>query len=210
VTLTVSSVLLVSSISISVLAAGTAIANTIHGGNFNDTLNGLAGGDTLYGHGGKDSLNGGSGNDTLTGGDGKDNLTGGTGKDVLDGGKGADVFVYAGASDSTGTAHDIVKHANFAADRFDVPVAVSGIDSLVAGGTLTKAHFDSNLAAAADAAHLGAHHAVLFTPDSGNLSGKTFLIVDQNGVAGYQSGGDLVIDITGAINLGSLGTGDFI
>ena len=87
---------------------------------------------------------------------------------------------------------------------------MSGIDSLVAGGMLTKAHFDSNLAAAADAGHLGAHHAVLFTPDSGNLSGKTFLIVDLNGVAGYQAGGDLVIDITGATNLGSLGTGDFI
>ena len=75
-----------------VTRTGTAIANTIHGGNFDDTLNGLGGDDTLYGHGGKDTLNGGGGNDTLTGGDGKDNMTGGTGKDVLDGRQGRRCF----------------------------------------------------------------------------------------------------------------------
>lgn len=38
---------------------------------------------------------------------------------------------------------------------------------------------------------------VLFTADSGTLSGHTFMIVDVNGTAGYQAGADLVVDITG-------------
>ncbi len=37
----------------------------------------------------------------------------------------------------------------------------------MATGVLKTAKFDQNLAAAVDGAHLGAHHAVLFTPDSG-------------------------------------------
>ena len=56
---------------------------------------------------------------------------------------------------------------------------------------------------------MAARHAVTFTADSGTLNTHTFLIVDANGVAGYQSGADLVFDITGATNLGSLGTGTF-
>lgn len=50
--------------------------------------------------------------------------------------------------------------------------------------------------------------AVLFTPDSGTLSGHTFLIVDINGTAGYQASADLVADITGYT--GTITTGDFV
>jgi hypothetical protein len=42
------------------------------------------------------------------------------------------------------------------------------------------------------------------------LSGHTFLVVDENGTAGYQAGADLVFDVTGASNMGSLAVGDFI
>jgi hypothetical protein len=42
----------------------------------------------------------------------------------------------------------------------------------------------------------------------GTLSGHTFLLVDDNGVAGYQSSVDYVIDVTGMS--GSLTTADFI
>jgi len=38
----------------------------------------------------------------------------------------------------------------------------------------------------------------------------TFLVVDMNGVAGYQAGQDLVIDVTGGSHFNSLGTGNFI
>ena len=178
---------------------GTAIANTIHGGNFNDTLNGLGGGDHLIGH---------DGNDTLYGGNGKDKLTGGAGGDTLDGGSKADTFVYTAASDSNSTSHDTAVKFNFTQDKFDIPGAVSTIDSAIGVGTLRAAHFNSDLSAAV--AGLGAHHAVLFTPDTGNLAGKTFLIVDVNGTTGYQAGGDLVIQLSHAVNLASLGTEDFI
>ena len=70
--------------------AGTAIANTIHGGDFNDTLSGLGGNDTLIGHGGKDTL------------------IGGPGADSLDGGPGADTADYAASS--TGVSVDLGTH----------------------------------------------------------------------------------------------------
>ena len=85
---------------------------------------------------------------------------------------------------------------------------MTGIDATVAGH-LSKGSFISDLADAVDG-HLGKHHAVLFTPDSGNLSGKTFLVVDLNGVAGYQANADLVVQLTNAQHVGNIGVGDFI
>jgi Ca2+-binding RTX toxin-like protein len=193
-----------------VTRTGTAIDNVIHGGNFNDTLSGLGGNDTLYGHAGYDALYGGAGNDTLRSGGGTDKLAGGAGKDIFNGGGGADRFFYGTASDSTGNSYDIVTRANFAADTFDLPVAVTGIDPAIDVGTLRKLHFDGDLAAAVDAGHLAAGHAVLFMPNAGGLAGKTFLIVDVNGVAGYQAGEDLVIRLAHAQHIASLGTEDFI
>jgi Ca2+-binding RTX toxin-like protein len=211
-----------------VIRTGTTIANTIHGGNFADTLSGLAGADTLYGHGGIDTLYGGGGADSLYGGDGNDALyggsskdslyggkgddvlTGGLGGDVLYGGGGADIFAYGSAADSTGVSCDKIKDMDLAVDRFDVPTAVTGIDATIDGGALSKKFFDADLAAAVDAGHLAAGHAVLFTPDSGKFAGHTYLIVDVNGVAGYQAAADIVIELVNAQNLASLGTGDFI
>ena len=83
------------------------------------------------------------------------------------------------------------------------------VNSAVTSGTLSAAHFDANLAAAIGAGQLGAHDAVLFTPNAGGLAGHTFLIVDGNGTAGYQAGADLVIELTSATNLSHFGTSDF-
>jgi hypothetical protein len=58
-----------------VTRAGTAIDNTINGGDFSDTLSGLGGNDTLFGHGGNDALDGGAGIDTMAGGAGDDAYT---------------------------------------------------------------------------------------------------------------------------------------
>jgi Ca2+-binding RTX toxin-like protein len=207
---------------------GTAIGNTIHGSDFNDTLNGLGGDDTLLGHGGndtisgvagadvafggggKDTITGGAVNDTLSGEGGNDRLTGGAGKDTLEGGTGADRFIYAAASESTSLAYDIVKGADFGADAWDVTGNITGIDAAIANGKLTTADFDAQLAAKVDAGHLGAKHAVIFTPTKGNLAGHAFLIVDQNNTAGYQSGADLVIELKTPANLASIDTGDFV
>jgi hypothetical protein len=83
---------------------------------------------------------------------------------------------------------------------------VSSIDTALKTGTLSTSTFDSNLTSALSG-HLTAHGAILFTPNAGTLSGETFLIVDLNGTAGYQSGADLVIHLTS--QTGTLTTGDF-
>ncbi len=155
---------------------------------------------THIGGAGDDTLKGGqtgtrsaavNGQDTLTGGTGDDVLTGGGAKDVLDGGaNGNDVFVYNAVSDSSGIHFDTVLGFDVTRDAFDVARAVTGIDAAIGAGTLNGGNagqFNSELAAAVDAAHLAANHAVLFTPDSGSLAGDVFLVVDQNGIAGYQT-----------------------
>ena len=154
-------------------------------------------------------LTGGAGADHLIGGDGNDVLTGNGGADMLTGGSGQDHFIYAAVSDSTGANYDRILDFDASFDKFKLPVSVTGIDATISSGGLSKANFDANLASAADAAHLAASHAVVFTPDSGGLAGHTFLIVDANGTAGYQADQDLVFDITGAAHLANLTVHDF-
>jgi Ca2+-binding RTX toxin-like protein len=139
---------------------------------------------------------GGAGGDHFTGGAGNDDFHGLGGADVLAGGGGADVFHYGSASESTGAAHDSLVGFDFAADRIDLPGAVTGFDAKVGHGALSTSSFDADLAAAFGSANLGANHAAWFTPDSGDLAGQTFLIVDGNGVAGYQAGQDFVFHMS--------------
>jgi hypothetical protein len=70
-------------------------------------------------------------------------------------------------------------------------------------------YFETDLAAGIGGAQLGAHRAVPFNPGGGDFAGRTFLIVDANGVAGYQSGEDFVLDITGGA-LGGLSAASFV
>ena len=70
-------------IAINMALKGTAVANSLIGGNGYDTISGLAGNDSLMGGNGNDQLLGGDGNDTLVGGLGSDTLTGGVGKDTF-------------------------------------------------------------------------------------------------------------------------------
>lgn len=178
------------------------------------TLIGGAGDDTLKGGQDGDKISGGQGQDTLVGGIGDDVLTGGGGRDVLDGGaNGNDVFVYNAIGDSTGIHFDTVLGFDVTRDAFHVIGAVTGIDAAIGAGTLNGGNagqFNSELAAAVDAAHLAAGHAVLFTPDSGSLAGDVFLVIDQNGVAGYQTNQDLVIEIGGSGNIASLTVHNFM
>jgi hypothetical protein len=120
------------------------------------------------------------------------------------------VFDYQIVSDSTSTGYDSVTGADLAADQWDVLALVTTINAAITTGRLRENSFNSDLAAAADATHLSKRGAVLFTPDSGNLAGKTFLIVSQNGVFGYQAGADLVIELVTPANLANLDVGDFI
>ena len=162
----------------------------LEGSRFNDRLTGDAN---------NNGIDGGAGNDTVAGGAGADRLTGGTGRDT---------FVYGTAADSTGTLFDTVTDFNAKQDHFKVHSAVHAIDGKVAHGSLEFATFDADLRTALSG-HLHAGRAILFTPNHGGLSGHTFLIVDQNGHAGYQTGADIVIDITGAAQLANLSAADF-
>ncbi|MEJ1970005.1 MAG: bluetail domain-containing putative surface protein [Rhizomicrobium sp.] len=86
---------------------------------------------------------------------------------------------------------------------------VAAIDPELFGGALSAASFDTDLAAAVDATKLAAHHAVLFTPNAGGDAGSTFLVVDANGVAGYQAGQDFVFEVDHA-TIAGLAITDFI
>jgi Ca2+-binding RTX toxin-like protein len=183
------------------------------GGGGNDTLSGAQGNDILYGDNApSDNLTffGPSiGNDVLYGGAGADILIGGLGADTMDGGINPDIFRYGAVGESTGAAFDTVANMSFASDKFDLPFAVMGIDTAFSAGRLSNATFEGDLAAAVTAARLAAHHAVLYTPATGDHAGEKFLIVDANGAGGYQAGDDLVVSLTAA-DVSGIGIEDFI
>ena len=51
---------------------------------------------------------------------------------------------------------------------------------------------------------------MLFEAKKGDHAGKTFLVIDQNGHAGYQARGDLVIWLDHAVHIDQIDTGDFM
>ena len=163
-------------------------------------ITGGSGNDILVGRSGDDVLSGGAGNDTLIGG----------GRDTLTGGPGHDLFVYTAVGNSTGAGHDTVVGFDAYSDKFEVPERVTGVDPAIVGGALSPNGFNSSLAADVTASDLAAHYAVEFTPSSGSYAGVHFLIIDQNGVAGYQANADLVIELSSPGNIAHLSTSDFI
>ncbi|MEW6637733.1 MAG: hypothetical protein AB1425_13080 [Actinomycetota bacterium] len=76
------------------LAAQSALAGTVSGGDGGDVLLGSAQDETIAGRGDEDGLYGLAGSDALVGGGGDDELYGGPGRDLLLGGEGDD-FVEA-------------------------------------------------------------------------------------------------------------------
>ena len=137
-------------------------------------------------------------------------ITGGGSADLLVGGGGGDTYVYTGVTDSTGVNYDTINYFDAARDKFDFSFAVNAVDTTVSGGALSTASFNSDLTAAIGAGQLAANHAVLFNPDTGSLSGHTFLIVDADGTAGYLAGQDFVIDLHLPTNLEGLNASGFV
>jgi hypothetical protein len=152
-------------------------------------------------------LEGGADSDLLVGGKAGDLLQGGGGADMLAGGGGADRFLYTSASDSTGAAHDTIVDFTFGEDVIDLPVTVQGLDAAVTGGALSQGSFDTDLSALLGGTIFEAGHALFVTPDSGDLAGHTFLVVDANGEAGYQPGADFVIELPSPPPVDFHGTG---
>ena len=120
-------------------------------------------------------------------------LTGGGGADILEGNGGNDRYVYLQPSDSTGAAFDQIVTFDWKNDRIDLPFKVVGI-SRVGGGWLDQSDVDAGLASAMTDV-LNAHYAALFTPDEGDMAGRTFVVIDANGIDGYQAGEDYVIEL---------------
>lgn len=153
---------------------------------------------------------GGAGDDVLIGGAKADSLNGGAGADMLKGGLGKDTYVYTSPNFSSGREFDTIDGFNFKANKLDVTTAVTGLNGIVSGGQLNDATFDADLAARIDPVHLGLGHAVVFRPTSGDHAGETFLIIDQNGNAGYDAGADLVIKLVNQLHLSHLDVSDFV
>jgi Ca2+-binding RTX toxin-like protein len=192
-------------------------ANVAAGQTLGVYATGLGSTDTLVFNGshvtnGNLSIYGGAGNDTLTGGGAVNTFDGGGGADTMTAGSGADTFVYDAVTDSTSTGHDTIVGFNALTDQFELQNFLqnpNAIDPAITTGTLTTANFDANLAHFVGASELHAGDAVLYTPSAGNLSGHTFLIIDENGVAGYQAGQDIVVELTGATNLSQFSVANF-
>lgn len=134
--------------------------------------------------------------DVFLGGAGDDRALGLGGADILSGGGGSDTFVYSGAGESSGASYDTLADFQVGVDHIDLLGTVSGFGAPIAGGTLSLASFNDDLGAVLGG--LGASQAVWFAPDAGDLAGQIFLIVDANGIAGYQEGEDYVFAVAGS------------
>ena len=174
---------------------GNALANLITGNAAANTLRGYDGSDTLVGNAGADLLIGGNARDVL--------------KPGIDTSR--DTIKFAAVAESTGPTRDIVYDMDLnGEDRFDFVAVPTSIHAMVTTGALDTSSFDANLTAAIGVGQMGVGQAVLFDPSAGNLNqaGHLYLVVDANGVAGYQAGADHVIELFNAV--GTLTLDDFI
>ncbi|MEG3181230.1 M10 family metallopeptidase C-terminal domain-containing protein [Sphingomonas sp. LT1P40] len=160
------------------------------------TTNGM----TINGAGeldGRLTVIGGTAGDTITGSLGNDRIFGGGGADMLNGGVGGiDTFVYDAVSQSNGSAYDTISGFDPNIDLLDFNFAVSGIAATVNGGSVAAGSMNADLTALLGAGQLGVGQAVLVNASSGSFVGQSILVVDANGVAGYQADQDYVIVLT--------------
>ena len=173
----------------------------------------LLGNKALHGTGnlGDNEIQGNHQSNRLRGLGGDDILWGGINaeSDILEPGTGADTIVVRETRESTSLWYDLVIGMNLDEDVFDigfVPTAVSRLE----GGRLRAVRFGDDLAAILDPDILGVGEAILFDPSRGSFeSPRTlFLVVDTNGVAGYQDGFDIVIGLESAV--GQITLADFV
>ncbi len=180
------------------------------GGAGADTLTAGGGDDSLHGGEGGDSLTGGAGDDTINGALGRDTIAGGLGTDKTRGGENPTTFIFTGVAESTGAGRDWVDVLKPLKDDFDLDVTVTGVDPRVNARTMTEATLDFTLGAEIGAAQLAAGHAVVFKPSAGDLAGHFFLVVDANGVAGYQGGEDYVFEFAAGSHPNAMASGMFV
>jgi carbohydrate esterase-like sialic acid-specific acetylesterase len=165
------------------IVTGDAALTVTNSGTITGDIQFGAGNDVYQGAGSvSGTVYGGAGNDVLSGGATGMTFDGGTGADCITLGAGstANTLIYAGAGDSSvGVGVDTVDGFDFSRDHL-----------VVDGKTIT--HFDMLHASAA----LTAHEAAVISNSHG-----VFLVVDENGQAGFQAGADLEIRLTDATHL---------
>jgi Ca2+-binding RTX toxin-like protein len=161
--------------------AALILANT---GSITGDIDFGAGADRLGGNGSiVGTVFGGDGNDRLIGGTGDVSLSGGNGADYLQGGTGVNTFLYSAATESTsGVGIDTINGFDFAKDHIEI--AGAGIASFT---YIDRPH------------SLQAGEAGLIA----GANGTWYLMVDANGVAGYQAGQDYEIKLVHAADLPS-------
>lgn len=164
------------------------------------------------------ALVGNAGNNTLSGGSGNDTLNGGKGTDTLIGGAGADVFVFQ-FGESPWMAVDRITDFSIGLDRIDLlakndqpigpPVSFfRAADS----STNVLSKILENVFADADGSLAGMQPLEINSAVFVRALGSSYLIIND-GNAGFQSGEDLVINITGVAGplpaLGAIAPGQF-
>jgi Ca2+-binding RTX toxin-like protein len=138
--------------------------------------------------------------------DGQFYFMSGNGADHLQGGALADTFDYRGIALSSDT-RDVITGFDFANDviRFG-NVKVAGVNS---DASVSASTFDADISAACGDHH-SQHWAELITATSGDLAGHVFLVVSDGGhTSGYLDGSDLVIELSGALNMSDFNIDDF-
>ncbi|HZH26148.1 MAG TPA: DUF4214 domain-containing protein [Azospirillaceae bacterium] len=174
---------------------GAAGNDTLNGGDDDDTLDGVAGNDTLNGDAGHDTLEGGLGNDILNGGTGDDRLDGENGVDQLTGGTGNDTFVVETAAFRTqfdtivdATAGDRIEFADYGNTE-----TFHGAKIALGAG----ASFVNYLDAASNRGAAAAPAISWF-----QFEGNTYIVQDRDqNAATFQDGTDLVVKLTGTVDL---------
>jgi len=168
------------------------------------------------------TITGNAANNTLNGGAGNDILNGAAGRDILTGSTGADTFVFQ-FGQSTVAASDRITDFAIGSDKIDLltqagaamnaPTSFSRAANNAAttlATVVTQVFTDANGASAGNQA-LGLNSAALVVATNAAIAG-TYLVVND-ATAGFQSGNDLVINLTGYTGtlpgLGSITPGNF-
>ena len=208
------------------LNAGTDSVNAFISYTLTDNVENLTltGSSNINGTGNRldNTLTGNSGNNTLTGNAGNDTLNGNAGRDTLTGGVGSDIFVFQFRQSPVSGA-DIITDFAIGTDRIDLLSSSGGVLAAptrfarAANSTATtltsvvnNVFTDANGGLTGNQA-LGVNSAALVNITSSGIAG-TYLVIND-GVAGFQSGNDLLVNITGYSGtlpaLGNIAVGNF-